>query len=80
MTGWNPLTVGLYVGFVCAVLWSARTVYKNHGVAGFYMVIETRFWRSLAIGFTAAFLAAGLLASLLASVVWLLVRLLTAVL
>ncbi|MHB1134579.1 MAG: hypothetical protein ACYC4L_19585 [Chloroflexota bacterium] len=76
MPTWSPLEIGLYVGFVCATLWSARTAYKRHGVAGFYMIIETRFWRSLAINFAATFLLTGLLAALLAGAVWLLARLL----
>ena len=80
MTDWSPLAVGLYVGLVCAALWSARTVHKHHGIAGFYMVIEARFWRSLATGFATAFLLAGLMASLLAGLIWLLASLLRAVL
>lgn len=72
MPDWSPLQIGLILGALCGALWSARTVAKNHSVAGVYMLIERRFWRSLVTGFTVAFVVVGLLASLLATVAWLL--------
>ncbi len=72
MPEWSPLQVGVLVGILCAALWSARTVAKNHSIAGLYMLIERKFWRSLAMGFAVAFIVAGLVVSLLATVLWLL--------
>ena len=75
MPDWSPLQIGLVVGIVCGALWSARTTLKRYEIASFWMVIEARFWRSLAVGFVAAFVISGLLASLLAAIVWLLLGL-----
>ncbi|MDA8216045.1 MAG: hypothetical protein M0Z94_00350 [Dehalococcoidales bacterium] len=70
MPEWNPFQVALLVGFVGGSLWSLRTVVKNHEIAGVWMVIEKRFWRSLAVGFAIAFVLFGLLAMLLSGLVW----------
>ncbi|MCL5108914.1 MAG: hypothetical protein M1401_08650 [Chloroflexi bacterium] len=75
MPGWSPLEVGLLFGIACASLWTARNILKHHRTAGFWMVIEARFWRSLVVNFVAVFTLGGLLGSLLATVIWLLVRL-----
>ncbi|MHB1417016.1 MAG: hypothetical protein ACYC1C_17350 [Chloroflexota bacterium] len=70
MPEWNPFQVALLVGFVGGSLWSLRTVVKNHEIAGVWMFIERRFWRSLAMGFAIAFVLFGLLAMLLSGLVW----------
>jgi hypothetical protein len=75
MPGWSPFEVGVMFGIVCATLWTARNIAKHHQTAGFWMVIEARFWRSLIINFVAVFAIGGLAGSLLAGVVWLLLRL-----
>lgn len=72
MPDWNPLLVGLLAGLVSGSLWSLRTVWKQFGVAGFWMLIEARFWRSLVTGFAITFLLGGIVFSLLAAIVWLL--------
>lgn len=72
MPEWSPLQVGVLAGIVCAVLWTARTIAKSHSIAGFFMVIERRFWRSLVLSFAVAFVISGLLVSLLATILWLL--------
>ncbi len=72
MPEWSPLQVGVLVGIVCAGLWTARTIAKSHSIAGFYMLIERKFWRSLAMNFAVAFIVSGLLVSLLATFLWLL--------
>jgi len=80
MPGWSPLDVGLLAGLLAAVLWTVRTARKNHQVAGFYMMIESKFWRSLFVNFLVAFLLGTVLATLAAALVWLLVGLAAALL
>jgi hypothetical protein len=69
---WNPLQVGLFVGVLCGALWSTRTVWKQHTIAGVWMLGESRFWRSLVTGFAITFILGALISSLLAAIAWLL--------
>ena len=80
MPEWSPLQVGLIVGLVCGAFWSGRTALKRYHIASFWMVVEAKFWRSLAIGFAIAFVVSGLLATILAGIVWLLLGAATALL
>ncbi|MHB1004664.1 MAG: hypothetical protein ACYC3S_03360 [Chloroflexota bacterium] len=70
MPDWNPLQVGLLVGLVAGAAWTARTLLKQHAIAGVWMVVELRFWRALATNFVISFLVAVLVSTLLAAVAW----------
>lgn len=73
MPSWTPVQVALFVGLLTGSLWTMRVVAKNYSIAGLYMLIESRFYRSVVVNFTIAALVFGLIALLLAGLVWVLV-------
>jgi hypothetical protein len=72
MPAWTPVQISLAMAMFIATLWTVRVVAKYHGIAGVFMFIETKFYRSLAVNFTLAAAVGGLVALFFAGLVWVL--------